>query len=223
MKIKNKIGEFEVNSIYQRDCLEAMKKIPNKSIDLIITDPPYGDNCNYGRWNKGIANNQHPLISCMALFEFQRILKNNAVVYNFTSWKHYPFLTEFIMRYTCFKIRHLIVCNKKGMKLGYGFRNKYELILVLEKGKGKYYLKDFANVIDFDTITHTQTSHPHKKPERMIERLLNHSSKEGDVVLDPFLGEGTTAVACKKLGRNFIGFEIDSNYFSLACKKIAEI
>ena len=223
MSPKEKLGEFALNSVYQIDCLEAMKKIPNRSVDLIITDPPYGDNCSYGRWNKKIANNQHPLINCLALFEFQRILKNNSVVYNFTSWKHYPFLTEFVMRYTCFKIRHMVVCNKKGMKLGYGFRNKHELILVLEKGKGKYHLKDFANVIDFDTITHTKTSHPHKKPEKIIARLIHHSSKEGDIVLDPFLGEGTTAVACKRLNRNFLGFEIDKDYFTQACRKIAEI
>lgn len=223
MTNKEKLGEFALNSVYQMDCLEAMKRIPRRSVDLIVTDPPYGDNVSYGRWNKGIANNQHPLVNCTALFEFQGILKNDSVVYNFTSWKHYPFLTEFVTRYTCFKIRHMVVCNKRGMKLGYGFRNKYELILVLEKGKGRYFLKDFANVIDFNTITHTKTSHPHKKPEEMIERLIMHSSKEGDVVLDPFMGEGTTAIACKKLNRKFIGFEIDTNYFSQACKKISEI
>ena len=163
--MKDKLGDFKLNEIYRMDCIEAMKRIPNRSVDLIITDPPYGDNKSYGRWSKSIANNQNPLVNCMALFEFQRILKNNSVVYNFTNWKHYPFLTEFVMRYTCFKIRHMVVCNKRGMKLGTGFRNKYELILVLEKGKGNYHLKNFANVIDFDTITQTENSHPHKKPE----------------------------------------------------------
>jgi len=221
--MKKQLGEFQANQIYKMDCLEGLKRMPRKSIDLIITDPPYGDNVVYGRWNKAIANNQHPLINCMALFEFQRVLKDNSVVYNFTSWKHYPFLTEFIIRYTKFKIRHLVVCNKKGMKLGYGFRNKHELILVLEKGRGTYNLKNFANVVDFDTITHTKSSHPHKKPEKLIERLLLHSSKENDLVLDPFIGGGTTAVVCKRLKRNFIGFEIDDKYHSLALKKIEEI
>jgi len=221
--MRNKIGEFEANQIYKMDCMIGLKKMPNRCVDLIITDPPYGDNVSYGRWNKAIANNQHPLTNCMALFEFQRILKDNSVIYNFTSWKHYPFLTEFVMRYTNLKIRHLVVCNKRGMKLGYGFRNKHELILVLEKGKGEYNLKNFANVIDFDTITHTEKSHPHKKPDNLIERLLLHSSKENDLVLDPFVGGGTTAIVCKKLKRNFIGFEIDEKYHSLAIQKIKEI
>ncbi len=101
--------DIETNKIIKGDCLKVMKQLPNNCIDLIITDPPYGDNVAYGWNNKQIKNNKNPLMNCLALVECYRVLKRNRSVYNFTNWKHYPFLTEFIMRYTKFKIRH--VCN----------------------------------------------------------------------------------------------------------------
>ena len=106
--------------------------------------------------------------------------------------------------------------------MGYGFRNKYELIIVLDKGKGLYKTNDFPNVIDFGIINHTEFTHPHQKPEALIRKLILHSSNEGDLVLDCFVGSGTTAVACKQLNRDFIGFEIDEKYVEMANKRLAQ-
>ena len=126
---------METNKIINADCIEYMKTLPNNCIDLIITDPPYGDNVGYGFNNKTIRNNENPLINCLALVEMYRVLRRNRSLYLFTNWKHYPFLTEFIMRYTKFKIRHLVVWKKHNFGLGWAFRHQYELILILEKGK----------------------------------------------------------------------------------------
>jgi DNA modification methylase len=136
---------MEQNKLILGECLEVMKKMPSNSIDLIITDPPYGDNISY-YGNKTIENNENPLINCMALVECYRMLKKNKTMYNFTNWKHLPFLTDFILKYTKFKIRHVVVWKKHNFGMGYAFRHQYELILVLEKGNPKYNLTNFSNV-----------------------------------------------------------------------------
>lgn len=206
---------MELNKIINADCIEYMKTLPNRCIDLIVTDPPYGDNVNYGLNNKTICNNENPLINCTALVEMYRVLKLNSSVYLFTNWKHYPFLTEFVIRYTKFKIRHLIIWKKHNFGLGWAFRHQYELILVLEKGKPKYNLTDFSDVQTASHINHNKMNHPHEKPIDLLMKMIEHSSKEGDIVLDPFAGSGSTCKACEKLGRNWIGIELDDKWATL--------
>lgn len=203
---------MELNKIIQGDCLQIMKTYPNNCIDLILTDPPYGDNVAYGWNNKIIKNNENPLINCNALIEMYRILKQNRSLYIFTNWKHYPFLTEFIIRYTKFNIRHLIVWKKHNFGLGWAFRHQYELILVLEKGKPKYNLTDFSDVQTSSHINHNKLNHPHQKPLDLLKKIILHSSKEGDLILDPFAGSGSTCKACNELNRNWIGIELDERW-----------
>lgn len=211
---------MKTNKIIKGDCLQIMKNIPKNSIDLILTDPPYGDNVAYGTTNKSILNNENPLINCSALVECYRILKKNKSIYIFTNWKHYPFLTEFIIRYTKFRIRHLIVWKKHNFGLGWAFRHQYEMILVLEKGKPKYNLKDFSDVQTASHINHNQLSHPHEKPIDLISKIIEHSSKEGDLILDPFCGSGAICKAAQMKNRNFIGIELEEKYVEMAKKRI---
>ena len=212
--------DIETNKIIQGDCIKSMKKLPNNCIDLIITDPPYGDNVAYGWNNKIIKNNKNPLINCSALVECYRVLKKNSSLYLFTNWKHYPFLTEFIIRYTKFKIRHLIVWKKHNFGLGWAFRHQYELVLVLEKGKPKYNLTNFSDVQTCSHINHNKENHPHQKPVDLIMKIIEHSSKESDVILDPFCGSGSVCVACKKLSRMWIGMEVDGEWVGVARGRI---
>ncbi|MCK4997122.1 site-specific DNA-methyltransferase [Candidatus Pacearchaeota archaeon] len=191
-----------------------MKEMPSRYIDLIVTDPPYGDNVGYGWNNKTIINNENPLINCTALVEMYRVLKLNSSLYLFTNWKHYPFLTEFISRYTKFKIRHLVVWEKHNFGLGWAFRHQYELILVLEKGKPKYNLKNFSDVQTASHINHNKSNHPHQKPVDLLMKMIEHSSKVGDLVLDPFAGSGSTGKACEKLDRKWIGIELDEKWIN---------
>lgn len=211
---------MKTNQIILGDCIKVLREIQNNSIDLIITDPPYGDNVAYGFENKTIINNENPLINCSALIECYRVLRKNKSLYVFTNWKHYPFLTEFIIRYTKFKIRHLIVWKKNNFGLGWAFRHQYELILVLEKGKPKYNLKDFSDVQSASHISHNPLTHPHEKPIDLITKMINHSSKENDLILDPFCGSGSICLASKKLNRNFIGIEIEEKYVEMAKRRL---
>ena len=211
---------MERNKIISGDCLEVMRKISNNSVDLIITDPPYGNNVKYGWNNKRIKNDENPLINCSALVEMYRILKRNSSLYLFTNWKHYPFLTEFIIRYTDFKIRHLVIWKKHNFGLGWAFRHQYELILVLEKGKPKYNLTNYSDVQTCTHINHNKENHPHEKPVDLIMKMIEHSSKEGDLILDPFCGSGAVCVACSQLKREWVGIELDENYVEMARRRI---
>ncbi len=203
---------MELNKIIHGDCIKVMQKMPCRCVDLIVTDPPYGDNVAYGWNNKVIKNNENPLINCSALVEMYRVLKLNSSLYLFTNWKHYPFLTEFILRYTKFKIRHLVVWKKHNFGLGWAFRHQYELILVLEKGRPKYKLTNFSDVQTCSHINHNKTNHPHEKPIDLLKKMILHSSKKGDLVLDPFAGSGSTCKACEELDRGWIGIELDGKW-----------
>lgn len=217
------LSKIPINEIIKADCIEFLKSLPNNCADLIITDPPYGDNIIYGWNNKAIKNNETPLINCQALVELYRVLKRNRSLYIFTNWKHYPFLTEFIMRYTKFSIRHLIVWKKHNFGMGWAFRHQYELILVLEKGKPKYSLKDFSDVQTALPVIHDKITHPHEKPVDLISKMINHSSKKGDLVLDPFCGSGSVCVACQETGRKWIGIDIDEKWVEMARERVGKI
>ena len=207
---------MKINQIIQGDCIKVMKNIPNNYINLIVTDPPYGNNVKYGWNNKKIRNDENPLINCSALVEMYRVLKRNSSLYIFTNWKHYPFLTEFIIRYTKFNIRHLVVWKKHNFGLGWAFRHQYELILILEKGKPKYNLTDFSDVQTCSHINHNKENHPHEKPIDLIKKIIEHSSKKGDLILDPFAGSGSVCLACQELDRGWIGIELDEKWVGVA-------
>ena len=222
MTEKKMIGEYELNKIYCEDCLEGMEKLPDNSIDLIITDPPYGDNIGYGRSNKEILNNEDETINYKMLDICYLKLKNDSNLYLFTNWKFVEKIRKYIIDKTNFTIRMMLVIVKNNFGMGYGFRNQYELCLVLEKGKVSYNLNNFSNVIFMEHINHNGNTHPHQKGIEIIKKMLKHSSKENDIVLDCFMGSGTTAVACKELERNFIGFELSEEYCQIANKRLSQ-
>ncbi len=206
--------KMESNSIILGDCISLMKEMDSNVVDLIITDPPYGDNITY-YGNKSIQNNESPLTNCLALVECYRVLKRNKTMYNFTNWKHLPFLTEFITKYTKFKIKHVIVWKKPNFGLGYAFRHQFELILVLEKGNPKYNLTNFSNVQESKHIS-DKSIHPHQKPVDLLTKIIKHSSEKGDIVFDPFCGSGSTCLAAKHSIRQWFGIEKDPKYFKIA-------
>ena len=104
--------------------------------------------------------------------------------------------------------------------MGYGFRNQYEVCIVLEKGKAKYNLNDVSNVWKMKHVTHDKDSHPHQKEYDVVRKIILHSSKEGDIVFDGFMGSFSTAIACNKEKRNFIGAELDPKWYLMGQKKL---
>lgn len=111
---------------------------------------------------------------------------------------------------------------KNNFGMGYGFRNQSEYCLVLEKGNPKYNLNDFSNVIKMQHIQHDENTHPHQKGLYLIQKIIKHSSNEGDLVLDCFSGSGTTAIACERLNRQFVAIEKDESYYNLSVKRFQD-
>lgn len=231
---------LEENKIYNMDFFEGLKQMPKKSISCFLGDLPYGDNDNghdymtnkdYQKTKAGIFEdektnilNNDIEINIKFLREIRPYMKKNGVIYLFTNWKNYPFLMNYINNYTTYNIKGLLVYVKPFFSWGYAFRNQHEFIICIEKvkGKGKFNLKNMSNCFISQMVKNNQNQnpHPHEKDTALYEKLINHSSDEGDLVVDGFLGSGVSLVKAKELNRRFYGFELDLKYFEMASAKL---
>ena len=222
----------------QGDCLELMKDIPDKSIDLIVTDPPYkvtsrgGSGTMGGYWKEKRAKQgiifDFNNTSCKEyLPEFYRILKDKSILYLMCNNTN---LQEMLNEGTKVGF-HFVKCLiwEKGNKIcGRYYMNCFEYIILFRKGGDKPINKcgtpDILKMpIKKMKDTNGKNLHDTEKPVDLMKILVENSSNEGDVVLDPFMGIGATGVACKELNRNFIGIECDENYFNIAKERIEKI
>jgi DNA modification methylase len=117
----------------------------------------------------------------------------------------------------------MIVIVKNNIGMGYGFRNQHELCWVCEKGKVTYDDAGFSNVQRMENISHDKETHPHQKGIELLARMIKHSSKVGDTVLDCFAGSGSVCVAAKMCDRNYIGCELDEKYAEMGNDRITAI
>lgn len=219
------------------DCLEGMKQIPDKSIDLIVTDPPYIlENQGGGFWGndkkynsrgtrQGMAHLQDIKdgISTDMLDEMCRVMKK-INIYLFCSQKQLPIFIDYFVRQkgcnwnllTWHKTNPIPACGNK-------YLNDTEYILFFrEKGVplfGTFETKRtfFAQLRNMEE---DKWHHPTIKPLNIVETLVINSSTSGGVILDPFMGSGTTAIACIKGQRHYIGFELNEEYYKNALKRI---
>lgn len=204
------------------DCIDELRKLPSNSIDLVCTDPPYGNAHAYGLDKRTILGDEHPLIGLLALAESYRLLRRNRCCFIFLDARHMALVDMFVRRYTAFRVRAYCIWDKKLMGLGYGIRPRHEMILALEKGQPAYTSAGFANVLEVKRPRLRQP-HPHQKPVELMQALIAQVTSPGDVVLDPFAGSGTTAVAAKLLGRRYIAIERDPTYARLARERLKSV
>jgi len=214
-----------MNKLIQGDCLEVMKDIPDKSVDLVLTDSPYGmsfqSNHRKEKYNK-IKNDINldwlPKLSK----ELFRVSKDNSHAYIFCSFHNIDIFKQEFEKY--FKLKNILIWEKNNTSMGdlYGdYAPKYEMILYLHKGRKLLNGGRDANIINFKRSGNKH--HPTEKPVDMFEYLIGKSTKENDIVLDPFIGSGTTGIACKNLNRQFIGIELDADYCKIAQARIGDI
>ena len=221
-----------LNKITCGDCYELIKGLPDKSVDLIVTDPPYlientkaGGHSNLAKsiqgMNDELANGILTQgINEKILDEFMRVIKVPNI-YIWCNHKQIPmYLDYFVNKHKCsFDI--IIWVKTNAMPL---FNNKYltdkEYCLYFRKGaycnpqsyeEAKTVYFQPINITDKQLFEHTTI-----KPINIIQTLIKNSSNENDIVLDCFMGSGTTAVACKETGRQFIGFEIEPKWVNVA-------
>lgn len=206
-----------LNTIQNIDCIEGLKKLPDKSIDLILTDPPYGLN------TEGIDNDSSLNSFYSILPESYRTLKEDSFFITFFSTKFLPL----VFKNNPFKYfwNFILYCPNGRVFSPIGI-TKYMSCIAFKKGnprmpkRGKDIFVDTpGKLVEPDEGF---INHPTPKPKTFIKEILLMFSREGDVVLDPFIGSGSTAVACKQTKRNFIGFEINKKYCDLARSRLAK-
>lgn len=210
--------------LMQGDCLELMKEIPDGSVDLVLTDPPYGMNFQSHRRKNvyaKISNDSNLDWLDKFIEECERIMKDNTAIYMFCSWHNVDkFKAAFDKR---FRLKNIIVWCKNNHGSGdlkAAYAPRYEFVLYGHKGRRTFEEKRYDDVLFFDKTGNK--IHPTEKPTDLLELFIRNSSKSAETVLDPFMGGGSTGVACVNTGRHFIGIELDKNYFEIAQKRIEE-
>lgn len=228
-------------NIYNTDCYEHIKKIPDSSIDLILTDPPYnisqystGNIKIKGRneINNDIADWDDIVFEPKKLLnDFKRILKPNGNIFVFTSYNqigkwHEAFDSEF----DTFQFFVWHKTNPVPKFYKNGFLNSCEIILCIwDKGHNWNFSKQnemhnfFESPICMRPERIQNPKHPAQKPIKLLKHIITIASNEGDVVFDPFMGVGSTGVASYLLNRDFIGCEIDESYYNASVKRIEDL
>lgn len=221
--------------LYNDDCLEILKTISDGSIDLVITDPPYrmnhttGGNKNIGmnnRWQGNIkAGNTVMNFNIDIKFsdwlpEVYRVLKNSGHCYIFCNDKNVQELLNDATKIG-FRESNILVWIKNNACPNRYYMKNCEFVLFLYKGATKP-IADMSSKAAFacDNINGKDKHHPTEKPVEILKSFITNSSNIEDTVLDPFMGSGSTGVACMQTNRQFIGIEIDKNYFDVAQKRI---
>lgn len=207
--------EKYINKVIHGDCLEVMKQLPDKSIDLVLTDPPYGMDYQSSRRTdqyEKIAGDKD--LSWFPKFasEVYRLLKDDSHAYIFCNdYAISRFRDE--LEKVGFTNKRTLVWVKNNHTSGdlegdYG--NKTEFILFAHKGRRLLNGNRETNVLEFSRVN--TELHPTQKPVDLFSYLISKSSEVGDTVLDPFSGSCTTCVAAKELNRNYICIEKESIY-----------
>lgn len=225
------MSEFK---LYQGDCLEVMKNIPDNSVDLVITDPPYKIETRgagiYKQADKQYVKDLQNMadgFSLRVLDELCRVMKK-INVYLFCSQKQIiPLLDYFVIKKHC--NWNLISWHKTNPVPACG--NKYltdtEFILFFREKNvklfGSYETKKTWYATPLNQTDKKLYNHPTPKPVDILTNLVKNSSSHNDLILDPFMGSGSTGVACVNTNRNFIGIELDENYFKIAKERIENV
>ena len=261
--------------LYNDDCLNVLKEIPDESIDCVVTDCPYhivAGGCTTGTYGNGngiftkepggILNRNYKkgkhgetinlknghvslngILNDLNSTTYTRqgkLFKHNDI--KFEQWlpEVYRILKQDTHCYIMINPRNLAELQTKAEKVGFKFQNiliwfknnatpnryylnAYEMILMLRKGKARSINNmGTKNVLQINNIIGNK-KHPTEKPVELMEILVENSTTRGGVVIDPFMGSGSTGVACKNTGREFIGIEIDEKYFDVAKDRIKNI
>lgn len=210
-----KYPEDFINKIVCGDCLELIKLIPNNSIDVVLTDPPYGLNKN------GVRSDADLSLFYNVMAECDRILKNNSFFITFFSTKFLPQLFKNNPFNYFWQI--VLYCPEGRVKSPIGY-TKFMSCFIFKKGNPKIlrWNKDLfidtpGKMVEPDE---GYIDHPTPKPKYFIKEILKMFTNENYLILDPFIGSGSTAVACCQLNRKFIGFEIEEKYYKIALERV---
>jgi site-specific DNA-methyltransferase (adenine-specific) len=239
---------MEVNKVHLGDCIEIMKTLPDKSVDLIFADPPFNIGIKYDVYNDNIPYEDYYNWSKIWIKEAYRLLKNNGTIY-VAIGDEFSAEINIILKKIGFYFRNWIIWYYTfGQSQRKKFNRAHTHILYFTKDKERFIFNDKdirvpsarqliykdkrANplgkipddVWQFSRVCGTFKErigkHPCQMPEDLLELIIKTSSNQGDLVLDPFGGTGTTSVVAKRLKRNFITMEISKEYYNVILKRL---
>lgn len=245
--------ELAVNEIYNADCIQGMRRIPDAVVDLVVTDPPFAiefkaRRANYNRtasrvlegYNE-IPAEEYPDFTSSWMSEVYRILKDSGSMYVFSGWNNLRDILNALKETGFVTINHIIWKYQFGVVTKTKFVTSHYHCLYVCKNTGErrffpfcrfgkderdragrslhYRDKEDVWIINREYWNGDQKT-PTKLPGELVRKILMYSSREGDLVLDPFLGSGQVAIVSKMLGRSYIGFEIVKEYFDFASKRL---
>ena len=211
--------------IYNADCREILPHLPK--VDLVLTDPPYGINYQSNMRTASerfdvIANDDNDIRFDIYSQIFDLMNPNTCGIF-FCSFKNYAY--DFIELKKKFDIKNCIVWNKGGGGIGdleHSLLTDYELAIVAHKGLAPIFGKRDGSVWDTGKVFPGHMVHPTEKPVGLLIKAIKKFCPYDGVILDPFMGSGTTLRAAKDLGRKAIGIEIEEKYCEIAVKRLAQ-
>lgn len=227
------VKELE-NRIINADCMDILKQLPDKCIDLVLTDPPYrvisggrGDEISRLKWvspvgilskNDGKIFKHNDIDFSEWVPEVYRVLKDNSDFYVMTNTMNIFKLNDACQK-AGFKIHNILVWEKNNATPNRWYMKNCEYTLYYYKGNAKS-INNMNSKTVHKFINPPNNEHPTQKPIELMELYVGNSSDENDIVLDCFSGSGTTAIACHRLKRRFICIEKDKDYYEASVKRL---
>lgn len=200
-------------------------------VDLVLTDPPYLMNYKTNRrkdknhrFCKPILNDSDSDVIEESIKLYYDLLKDKSAMYMFCNDNHVDYFKQVIENK--FKFKNILIWVKNNHTAGDlkgAYAKKTEFIIYAVKGRHILNGKRNNNVLFYDKVASKKQLHQNEKPVDLLEFLINKSSDEGDIVLDGFMGAGSTGVACNNLNRDFIGIELDTEYFNVAYDRLNNV
>ena len=222
---------LQTNEIYNMDCMEGVRLLDDKSIDLVVMDPPYLLDLQKIKNTTSINNYAYELLDLKDGFDLKildllipKMKKINMYIY--CSKRQIKQLLEYFMNKGCnYELLTWHKQNPSPLTNNNYLPDTEYIVFAREKGVklyGNYYTKRKYYISGVNQVDKKKYKHPTIKPLAFIENHIVNSSKEGDLVLDCYCGSGTTLVAALKNNRNYIGFEINKEYYEIAKKRIED-
>jgi site-specific DNA-methyltransferase (adenine-specific) len=217
--------EIDLNTVFYEDCIQGMRKLQQGSIDLIIADPPFGIEFDgkssvYNRDESLVVEDYEEVNGSYVEFtkkwisELPRILKDDGSIYIFSGWTNLEPVLSSAREVGLSTLNHIVWHYPFGVFTKRRFvTSHYHVLLLVKNPKGYFFNKIEHYPEDVWPVKRTyragEVKNSTKLPVEVVRKCIDFSSKPGDLVLDPFMGNGTTAVAAKSSWRHFIGFEIN--------------
>jgi site-specific DNA-methyltransferase (adenine-specific) len=223
------LNENAKNKLICGDCLIELNKIPDKTIDVVLTDPPYGIDykSNFSKFNnhitkEGLLNDNDDAVE---LFDktceiLNKKCKDDAHLYFFIDTKNYPTFRKIAEKY--FDVKTPLIWYKSDAGIGdlqYDWINGTEMIIYCMKGYRKLNRRR-VNVLQYPRLHSSDMIHPTQKPIELLKEILSVSANKYDIICDPFMGSGSAIKVAKEYGCNYIGIELDRDMFNKAKNNI---